>query len=210
VRRWLAGRGLALVATIGVNLLLIAGMARLNSYAKTRRAAVEKPPPVAIPLVKRKITEQRARPRPRPSTGPRRRPALPTLNIPSSVQLPQWEEVQPAGEAEQRVEVLRPRLSARRVLDADAVDEPPRVLVSAPPRYPAQAEAQGIEGEVVARILVDAEGSVRQVTILSSRPEEVFDRAAVEALQKWRFTPAKLQGRAVRVWARKRVVFKLN
>ncbi|MCK5687853.1 energy transducer TonB, partial [Myxococcota bacterium] len=84
----------------------------------------------------------------------------------------------------------------------------PKTHVS--PLYPRDAERQGIEGEVLLRLLVNADGEVEQVVILSSNPPKIFDRAAAMAAEAWRFSPGKMGGRAVPVWVRKRIAFALE
>lgn len=56
------------------------------------------------------------------------------------------------------------------------------------PGYPRQALRDGMEGFVVARLHVAANGSVGQVEIVSSS-HRAFDREVVRALSQWRFTP---------------------
>jgi periplasmic protein TonB len=65
------------------------------------------------------------------------------------------------------------------------------------PRYPSIARRRGIEGRVVLRVQVDAEGHPAQVVVLASSSHEVLDKAALRALRKWRFEPAKRAGIAI-------------
>lgn len=60
-----------------------------------------------------------------------------------------------------------------------------------PPVYPLVAREQGWEGTVRLRIVVDPEGHPRNVTIRQSSGHDVLDQAAVQAVQQWRFTPAR-------------------
>lgn len=62
------------------------------------------------------------------------------------------------------------------------------------PRYPSIARRRGIEGRVTLRVQVDAAGRPSRVVIFSSSGHDVLDRAAVMALHKWRFVPAKRAG----------------
>jgi periplasmic protein TonB len=56
------------------------------------------------------------------------------------------------------------------------------------PEYPRQAIRAGIEkGKVVARLQIDEKGNVTEVTIVSSDPPRVFDRAVMDALKGWKF-----------------------
>ncbi len=139
-------------------------------------------------------------------------PALPPLAGLGGVPVPDLGVYQDLGADPALRSADRPIVTAAGTMDltAEMVDEPPRVLVRFPLHYPPDAEQRGIEGAVTVRMLVGRDGEVRQVTVLESTPAGVFDAAAVEALQRWRFTPAQLAGETVRVWVRERVRFELR
>ena len=69
-----------------------------------------------------------------------------------------------------------------------------------PPEYPEDARRDGIQGRVVASVLVDEYGYVIRVRILSSKPLGVFDAAVQTALRSWKFSPATLRGTPVDQW----------
>ena len=79
-----------------------------------------------------------------------------------------------------------------------------------PPRYPAHAVEQRIEGKVVLVVDVDASGQVRDVEVESSEPAGVFEEAAVEAARKWVFNPATKDGRRVPGRTRVPVTFAMD
>jgi protein TonB len=60
--------------------------------------------------------------------------------------------------------------------------------------YSAQARADGIEGRLVLRLHIGADGSVIQVEVLSS-VEAALDAAAIASAKKWRFKPAMRCGK---------------
>lgn len=66
-----------------------------------------------------------------------------------------------------------------------------------PPIYPPAARRRGIEGEVVLRVLVSADGRARSVEIAKSSGSDLLDEAARNALARWRFRPAMQSGVAV-------------
>lgn len=63
----------------------------------------------------------------------------------------------------------------------------PDVVSSAQPDYPRDALRDGVSGEVTVTFTVNADGSVGAASVVSSNPHNVFDRAAVAAIKKWRF-----------------------
>jgi len=62
--------------------------------------------------------------------------------------------------------------------------------------YPAQARRSGFEGDVVLRLLIDADGSIAKVEVVSD-PGEGLGAAAAQAVRELRFEPAKVNGVAV-------------
>ena len=67
----------------------------------------------------------------------------------------------------------------------------------APPKYPAQALANGVSGKVVLLVDIDAQGNPTAVEVESSRPAGVFDQAAIDAVREWKFEPALEDGKPV-------------
>lgn len=59
------------------------------------------------------------------------------------------------------------------------------------PKYPGIATSRGWEGSVRLLVKVSAEGDSEQVTVQRSSGHEVLDEAAIEAVEKWKFIPAK-------------------
>jgi protein TonB len=76
------------------------------------------------------------------------------------------------------------------------------------PAYPDAARRSGVQAEVVARLVVDEDGTVSAVEILRGHPD--FDALVREALRHWRFSPATVDGRALAVYQIVRVPFRLE
>ncbi len=56
------------------------------------------------------------------------------------------------------------------------------------PEYPTAAIKDNItKGKVVARLQIDEQGNVTDVTIVSAQPARYFDRAVIMALKTWKF-----------------------
>ena len=89
-------------------------------------------------------------------------------------------------------------------------DDPPQPLSSIKPVYPEIAQEAGIEGTVVVQVFVDKKGRVQDTLILKGIPNTGLDEAAVRAIKKTRFRPAKQRERAVGVWISIPVNFRLK
>lgn len=68
----------------------------------------------------------------------------------------------------------------------------PEPTLKVPPRYPPSALREGIEGWVKVSFVIDRRGRPTKVRVHSSKPEEVFDTAAVRAVRKWSY-PKQVQ-----------------
>jgi TonB family protein len=96
------------------------------------------------------------------------------------------------------------------VFESYQLDQPPQAVVKIPPPYPYQARERGVEGEVQVRMLVQQDGSVRDVFIVDARPQGVFEETVKKSLQQWRFSPGKIDGRTVTAWVVTTIHFDLN
>lgn len=90
------------------------------------------------------------------------------------------------------------------------VDVKPRITRQVEPAYPEEARRQGVEGRVVARLLVTARGSVARLHIVAAKPSGIFEQAVLDAVGKWRFHPARYQGRDVAAWVMLPIRFDLK
>jgi len=68
---------------------------------------------------------------------------------------------------------------------------PPQYGHNPPPKYPKAARKAGYQGKVLLEVLVTREGSPKEIKVRESSGYKVLDEAAVEAVQKWKFVPAK-------------------
>jgi TonB family protein len=72
---------------------------------------------------------------------------------------------------------------------------PPRLLSQAPVEYPPMARMTRAEGSVVIDALIDVNGRVAEMRILSG--PGVFHEAAKQSLAQWRYQPALLNGQPI-------------
>lgn len=82
------------------------------------------------------------------------------------------------------------------------------LLVSkAPPDYPADAKQARIQGTVVVRVVVDKEGNVSNIQLISGHP--LLAPAAIEAVKQWKYRPYLLNGAPVEIETQIQVNFTL-
>jgi len=80
---------------------------------------------------------------------------------------------------------------------ADRVTPLPIDGQSPPPVYPPAALRRGETGTAIVRIQVDAEGLPGGVALIQRSGSRDLDRAAMEAVRKWRFQPAIEDGEPI-------------
>ncbi len=98
----------------------------------------------------------------------------------------------------------RPRHTPIRI----AAIEPSKLIVKVNPVYPELARRARVSGTVVLEALIDEEGNVSSVKVLSGHSFLVD--AAVEAVKHWKYSPTVLNGEPVPILATVTVVFRLN
>lgn len=101
----------------------------------------------------------------------------------------------------------------------DAVLLPRRVNISAgvaqgllerkvAPEYPSEAMGRGIQGVVVLQALSGTDGKINDLRVISGPP--VLQKAALDAVRKWRYRPYLLNGFPVEVMTTINVIFALG
>jgi len=77
------------------------------------------------------------------------------------------------------------------------------------PAYPPDAKRTRRQGWVDVAFTVQPDGTVSGATVTDSEPRYVFDRAALNAVTRWQFTPGTQAGQAVAAQMRQRIEFRL-
>lgn len=108
-------------------------------------------------------------------------------------------EVKPEVSEVQKVAKLETKSGAKKsadmvvtkpVFDADYLNNPP-------PVYPNSAKRKRQQGSVLLMVVVSEDGAAREVKLHSSSGSEILDNAAISAVSKWKFVPAKREGEFV-------------
>jgi protein TonB len=109
----------------------------------------------------------------------------------------------PAGWAEYKAQV-----DALQPIRIGGDIKTPTKIKDVKPEYPAEARANGVQGVVIAELLIDADGRV--VDAVTVRSLAAFDEAALSAVKQWRFMPTLMNGVAVPVVMTVTVNFRLD
>ena len=74
-----------------------------------------------------------------------------------------------------------------------------RMISAKPPKFPIESRRAHEEGVVVLSVLLSTDGRVADISIASSSGSRRLDRAALEAVREWRWSPLMRDGNAVMV-----------
>lgn len=83
-------------------------------------------------------------------------------------------------------------------------------LVRIPPRYPMRAANRRIEGWVKVEFTITETGTVKDPVVIDAQPSKVFDRAALQAIKRWKFKAKIIGGEAFEQRAIQVLQFKLS
>jgi len=83
-------------------------------------------------------------------------------------------------------------------------------LVRIPPRYPMRAQNRRIEGWVKVEFTITETGTVKDPVVIEAQPSKVFNRAALQAIKRWKFKAKIIGGEAFEQRAIQVLQFKLS
>ena len=139
-----------------------------------------------------RISFREDEPSPTCTIGPEDAPASPAIIagvIGSALNMPQFNSARP-----QRVRVSQGVSTGL-------------LVTKVPPHYPEDARQARIQGTVVLKALIDTNGDVEDLTLVSGHP--LLAPAALEAVKQWKYKPYLLNGQPVKVETQIMVNFQL-
>ncbi len=77
--------------------------------------------------------------------------------------------------------------------------ERPVLLMKVEPVYPEVARRAGLTGRVTIQAVIDENGSIETADVIASK-NPIFNQAAIDAVRKWHYRPATMNGRSIRVY----------
>lgn len=216
---------------LAVSVLHAAGIVRM--LLAPPEAAVEAPPSPVFQVSLEKLPPPRLPPEvlsppddaPPPASAPLKPRPRQTRPVPILVDTPTTDPVPPDTQVKpyEIGDELLPGVPGPAVVDGDpdgeGFDDTPgpkapvyaklKVRQFSKPVYPARCLRLGIEGRVQVRVLVGENGRPQEVTLGKSSGDATLDEAAMTAVRRWTFEPARKNGTPVRAWGTVGVDFKL-
>lgn len=193
---------LALLATLAV--VPLPAPAPLNALMVDIVPPAPLPPETSPPRPPAAKRQPQARPQPAP-----RQPSPPMLAA-------QTEAATPLAEAP----TLREMPPAPAVPAVPAAPSAPAPVTQArfdadylrnpAPVYPALSRRMGEEGKVLLRVFVEADGQPGQIETRSGSGSPRLDQAALDAVRRWKFVPARRGDETIGAWVLVPIVFNLK
>lgn len=146
------------------------------------------------PAAKSKVVKRPASPPPKPVLEPS--PSAETIMVDPGASIPAQSKASGAAESS--------GLDVLGKLSRDAIP-----LLKIEPNYPRKAARARKEGWVKVAFTITEQGRVRDPVVVKSRPRKLFDRSALEAINKWQFQPKLIDGQPVTARATQIIEFKL-
>lgn len=207
-------RSLRFLAVLGLHVAAVVGMAELATRPAVRETVkelyvrlVELPPPAPEQPV-----AQEAKPPPVAKKEVVRKPEPPPI-LAAAAEAPSMASfvVPPPPPAPLPIQAAPPPplaplapmpvVAAR--FDADYLHNPK-------PIYPPASRRLSEEGTVTLRVRVSAEGATLAVELRQSSGYPRLDEAALDAVRRWRFVPARQGAEAIESWVAVPIAFKLE
>ncbi|TDF79880.1 energy transducer TonB [Pseudomonas sp. H9] len=159
-------------------------------------AMVEPPPPVVDELAAKPAPKPVPKPKPQPKPKPVPKPA--PAPAPKSVEQPPAPAQPVAAPAPPAPAPITPASASAGYLKNPA------------PEYPTLAHRRGWEGTVLLRVHVLASGKPGEIQLQKTSGRQQLDDAALAAVKRWSFVPAKQGEVAVDGWVSVPIEFKIH
>jgi len=182
------------LGTIAVHIVLIFALLQLGArFAERERVRL-----VAVDLSSPPSPAQSDVPPP---------PAAPQVTVvPPAIELPRSAPIQvvipsePLPQAEVQApppQAPAPPAPAPSIIDGANLEA--RMVSGRPPRYPIESRRNREQGTVVLSLTLGTDGKVAQISIARSSGFDRLDKAALEAVKRWRWAPTVRDGQPVMV-----------
>jgi len=189
------------------------------------------PPPPPKPPVKQPVVAPKPIPRTSEKTVPPPKLRPPTVPAPAPKAVPPKPEALPeppairkeektvadsevkpvpAGSAPPSPARKPPTAPAASESDAAVILAKPRYSQNPPPDYPSIARRRRYQGTVILEVYVLEDGQVGDLRVAESSTYSLLDRAAMKAVRRWQFDPARKGNREVAMWVKVPIRFNLE
>jgi TonB family protein len=89
------------------------------------------------------------------------------------------------------------------------IGTPPKPISQTPPTYPLGMARSWVVGSVTIQFVIDKEGAVQNPYVVKSN-NPWFERPAIDAILKWKYKPAEVNGKPVKIRVIQQISFNLD
>lgn len=210
------------VSVISLVLLLHVGLGLLWMMQPEQPAVVVSEMTVSVAVPQAEVSPPKVQPA--PPTPPKPKPTVERTEKPApkppvaehasvAAPLPVAEPEAPAPAVAAPVAPVAPVVPAAAAPAPVVVTEPDykaAYLNNPRPPYPMVARRMGWSGKVILNVEVLAEGSCGELSVFKSSGHDILDKAAMQTVKSWRFTPARRGGQPVTQWFKVPIQFSLE
>lgn len=219
--RPLAGAAVAIM----LHVVVIAALLQLDPV----RSAITAAMPITVSLITppKPVIEPEVKPRPLPPKPkprvqrPKALPKPPVIAVAPEAPAERITPPAPPREPLPPIEIPVPVAAAPAPAPVAAPPAPPPPPLVPPsfnaaylnnpaPAYPSLSRRMGEEGRVVLRVHVNEQGAATQVQLRTSSKHPLLDEAALDAVRRWRFVPARRGDQPVAAWVLVPISFSLR
>jgi protein TonB len=196
----------AQVATRAVGLSMIAAVHAVAIAVLASLGGVKVVMQQVEPLLVSLVPSPPPRPIEQPRTVPLPRMIVPEIRLPEPPRIENLYMVR-AEETPPPPATMTPAVASPKPMPAPPAPTlaPPRAdmayLNNPAPTYPSVSRRSGEQGRVMLRVRVSARGEVEAIEVHQSSGYSRLDDAALAAVRRWKFVPARLGERPVEGWA---------
>lgn len=186
---------------------------------KSRNEAKSQPeqthtPPHKTQTKPKPKSKPKPEPKPKPESKPETKPKPKSKSKPKPEQPPKAESASESASSPAKHESAAGQETQQPSSKSNSKQITPavsglRLLNNKPPQYPRRALRRHEEGTVKLKILVKADGSAGKVTVAKSSGYGALDDAAVAAVKKWQFKPARRGDTPIPGYALQTITFKV-
>jgi protein TonB len=189
----------------------VAAVAALLQFEGIRKPLMD-----SLPIMVELIKPPEMKPPPSEVVPPRPRPVArdqpPVAKAPPSEALPVLVAESPVPAPAVAVPVPKPDSQVQAAAPAPVVAPSfnAAYLQNPPPAYPLMSRRRGEKGTVMLRVYVSAQGEAESVQVRTSSGFPSLDTAALEAVRRWRFVPARQGTQPIAAFVIVPIVFSLE
>jgi len=184
--------GLAAIISMGVTFGLLFLMQLLIASGKKAESEDTMGRILDFVRVKREETVERKKPKPNKPPAPEQPPP----DMPK----PQMDNLDPSADTINIAPVgMNADINITGEFGFSASDGEYLPIVKVAPIYPRRAQTRGLEGYVLVEFTVTKTGSVTDPRVIRAEPPNVFERAALAAVLKFKYKPRVIDGEPIDV-----------